>query len=568
MERVPREVLITHPWCTVANGGEVRRNVVLKLISITKATRSKFCVASAMDSSLKLLSIPILITVNIIFNGCCSSLVPEERQDGTKPDIGEQNQGSAYFVYQSLQYPRDCQEVLNQCSSPAASGVYLVKPEGYLDPFEVYCDNQIDDGGWTVIQRRIDGSLDFGRYWEDYKKGFGFLSSEFWLGNDHLAFLTNQAQYELRVDVTIANETSFSIRYDAFRLGVCLFQGSLYTECPANTIYTNCTCVATCEDPLRTSGCRSDCNDKETCMCRPGYLMKGDDCVELSECGCYLPEERIVIPNGDAYVNVDCSKRCTCSNDVLSCDANYQCGSNAACLIKDAVRQCYCNRGYEGDGQTCTASFTDCTDVYNAGHTQDGVYPIHPSGWTGTSFNVFCNMTIDGGSWTVFQRRKTGSTTFYKTWGSYKNGFGNIQHEFWLGNEKLHYLTQQATYELRIDIVSDTNALKYSKFARFRVDDETHNYRLTQLTSYSGNAGNGMDSAENIAFSTHDRDNDGRSWDCADKYRGGWWYGGKNYDGSYRYCDTWPRDSNYVSCAYGNLNGDYSGGIGENIFWY
>lgn len=71
---------------------------------------------------------------------------------------------------------------------------------------------------WQVIQRRIDGSLDFGRHWEDYKEGFGFLSSEFWLGNDQVAFLTNQAQYELRVDVTIANET-FSVRYDAFRLG-------------------------------------------------------------------------------------------------------------------------------------------------------------------------------------------------------------------------------------------------------------------------------------------------------------------------------------------------------------
>ncbi|XP_033150904.1 fibrinogen gamma chain-like [Drosophila busckii] len=52
------------------------------------------------------------------------------------------------------------------------------------EPFQVPCDSQL--GGWTVIQRRMDGSVSFNRTWEEYRNGFGDLRTDFWLGLEKL----------------------------------------------------------------------------------------------------------------------------------------------------------------------------------------------------------------------------------------------------------------------------------------------------------------------------------------------------------------------------------------------
>ena len=69
-----------------------------------------------------------------------------------------------------------------------------------------------------TILRRFDGSVNFARNWNDYKDGFGFLSTEFWIGHEKLSFLTNQKVYEVRIDITLENKTPCDMRYDAFRI--------------------------------------------------------------------------------------------------------------------------------------------------------------------------------------------------------------------------------------------------------------------------------------------------------------------------------------------------------------
>ncbi|XP_003389966.1 PREDICTED: ficolin-1-like isoform X1 [Amphimedon queenslandica] len=93
--------------------------------------------------------------------------------------------------------PRDCQEVYERGNT--CSGVYTVKPD-HLPAFEVYCDMS-NGGGWSVFQRRMDGSVDFYRNWTDYVKGFGDLNGEFWLGLHKLSRLTDANNLNLRVDL-------------------------------------------------------------------------------------------------------------------------------------------------------------------------------------------------------------------------------------------------------------------------------------------------------------------------------------------------------------------------------
>ncbi|XP_066271537.1 ficolin-1-like [Branchiostoma lanceolatum] len=75
-----------------------------------------------------------------------------------------------------------------------------------------------DGGGWTVFQKRQDGSVNFYQDWQAYKTGFGDLRGEFWLGNDNLARMTAHGMYELRVDLEDFEGNSAYAKYSSFRV--------------------------------------------------------------------------------------------------------------------------------------------------------------------------------------------------------------------------------------------------------------------------------------------------------------------------------------------------------------
>ena len=85
--------------------------------------------------------------------------------------------------------------------------------------FNVYCDMRTDGGGWTVFQRRQDGSVDFYRGWNDYKSGFGQLTAEFWLGNDKIHRLTTARPSSLRVELEDWNGVRVFAKYGKFKIG-------------------------------------------------------------------------------------------------------------------------------------------------------------------------------------------------------------------------------------------------------------------------------------------------------------------------------------------------------------
>ncbi|KAF7461803.1 hypothetical protein GHT09_013990 [Marmota monax] len=111
--------------------------------------------------------------------------------------------------------PRTCKELLTQ--GHFLSGWYTI----YLSscqPLTVLCDMHTDGGGWTVFQRRLDGSVDFYRDWAAYKQGFGSQLGEFWLGNDNIQVLTAQGTSELRVDLVDFEGNRDFAKYSSFRV--------------------------------------------------------------------------------------------------------------------------------------------------------------------------------------------------------------------------------------------------------------------------------------------------------------------------------------------------------------
>lgn len=121
---------------------------------------------------------------------------------GPKGDPGEKGargeKGESWKAEQCHTGPRTCKELLTR--GHFLSGWHTI----YLPdcrPLTVLCDMDTDGGGWTVFQRRSDGSVDFYRDWATYKQGFGSQLGEFWLGNDNIHALTAQGSSELRVDL-------------------------------------------------------------------------------------------------------------------------------------------------------------------------------------------------------------------------------------------------------------------------------------------------------------------------------------------------------------------------------
>jgi len=84
---------------------------------------------------------------------------------------------------------------------------------------EGYCDTITDGGGWLVIQRRKDGSVNFNRNWVDYEDGFGKLTGEFWYGLRAIHCLTNQGQWGLRIDYVSTTEIKGYLSYSNFKVG-------------------------------------------------------------------------------------------------------------------------------------------------------------------------------------------------------------------------------------------------------------------------------------------------------------------------------------------------------------
>ena len=98
---------------------------------------------------------------------------------------------------------------------------------------------------------------------------------------------------------------------------------------------------------------------------------------------------------------------------------------------------------------------------------------------------MFCDQTTDGGGWRVFPKRTGGSVDFYPDWDDYKNGFGDLNGEFWLGLDKIYRLTNSDTFKLRVDLEEWPGETRFAEYTPFAISNEANKYKLS-VGSYSG----------------------------------------------------------------------------------
>ncbi|KAL9982262.1 hypothetical protein ACROYT_G004287 [Oculina patagonica] len=261
------------------------------------------------------------------------------------------------------------------------------------------------------------------------------------------------------------------------------------------------------------SSCQFECVEEERCQSYNFATTKND----AGRFKCQLSDsDRFV-----GLVNFTEDKDFKYGGLQSACEADSTpCGNNGVCIpnYQDDSVQCKCNDGYTG--KPCKPK--GCSQLLQDGSASSGVYTINPDG--GKPIQVLCDMTTDGGGWTVFQKRLDGSVDFYLGWESYKNGFGDLNGEFWLGNDNLHRLTTSDDFMLRVDLEDFDGNITYAEYTTFKVAAEGDKYRLL-IGGYSGTAGDAMTETTNgMQFSTQDYDNDQLNGNCAQNFKGAWWY--------------------------------------------
>ena len=183
----------------------------------------------------------------------------------------------------------------------------------------------------------------------------------------------------------------------------------------------------------------------------------------------------------------------------------------------------------------------DCDDIKKQGSTKNGIYKIkpNPTCTSKLSFKAVCDLESSCGGWTVIQRRYNGIVNFYTNWKDYENGFGSLTGEFWLGLEKLHRLTANGDWTLRIELEDFYGNDSYAEYANFSIGDASSYYKLTFGEYRGASAGNSLNqNFAYAAFSTYDQDHDRASTNCAASYQTAWWYvncdGAANLNGPYK----------------------------------
>ncbi|KAM9195853.1 angiopoietin-2 isoform 1-T1 [Mergus octosetaceus] len=180
---------------------------------------------------------------------------------------------------------KDCAEAFK--SGLTTSGIYTLTVPNTAQEKKAYCDMETNGGGWTIMQRREDGSVDFHRTWKDYKMGFGDPAGEYWLGNEFVSQLTNQKRYVLKILLKDWEGNEAYSLYDQFYLANEEQKYRIHLKGLTGTAGK----ISSISQPGNDFSTKDADNDK--CICKCSQMLTGgwwfDACGPSNLNGMYYP---------------------------------------------------------------------------------------------------------------------------------------------------------------------------------------------------------------------------------------------------------------------------------------
>ncbi|XP_066572061.1 angiopoietin-1 [Amia ocellicauda] len=207
--------------------------------------------ATGNNSILQKQQLELMETVHSLVNLCS--------KDGVVPNSTKRAEEDKKF--------RDCADIYHAGFN--RSGVYTIHINNMLETKKVYCNMEAAGGGWTVIQHREDGSVDFQRTWKEYKMGFGSPTSEHWLGNEFVFLLTSQRQYALRIELTDWDGKQAFSQYDRFHIGNEKHNYRLFLKSHSGTAGKQSSLV------IHGADFSTKDVDNDNCVCKCALMLTG-----------------------------------------------------------------------------------------------------------------------------------------------------------------------------------------------------------------------------------------------------------------------------------------------------
>ncbi|XP_035784566.1 fibrinogen-like protein A isoform X2 [Anopheles albimanus] len=161
-----------------------------------------------------------------------------------------------------------------------------------------------------------------------------------------------------------------------------------------------------------------------------------------------------------------------------------------------------------------------CRDIPDGMSGEETIY-LGP----GEPVEVYCDQDYEEGGWIVIQNRFDGFVNFNRSWEKYRDGFGDIGTEHWLGLDTIHRLTVATPHEIAFVAESFKGERRWARYTLFEIGGETDRYRLQKLGVYSGTLGDEFNYNKGMEFSTYDQDHDQYAdVNCAVRTASGWWH--------------------------------------------